>query len=427
MVHNDTLVSVIIPVYNTPANILSESLDSILTQAFADYEVLCVDDCSNSLDTINTLDQYEKKYNHLRVISLNNNSGAAQARNIGLSEAYGEYVIFLDADDLFSETLLSKLYSQINIEKADICLFEHSSFELKNGKRCILGVTEINLNNFHNDDEMFIVSIAAAGWNRLCKKKYLLDNNILFQSLKSDNDTFFSLMSLLCAKKIAIVKDTSLLLYRANTDFQISNNIDPLNLWSAIQKTKKELVKRHICYFDKAIDVYTVYAGITELRGCKKRENAKKFYNEFRSYLKNTNLIFKDKTINIYASMWVKEEFDSDWFFMLGDYNRQLNFYAEKLLDVLYGKKDIFIWGNGDRGKAFGRWAKEHKIPIVGICDKKEENVSEVNDYNIKIVSCEEVKTKYGYIIASNKNIYNILSSQIKKECILNLENYCPL
>ncbi len=93
------MVSVIIPCYNAQSWI-RECLLSVLNQSYTNFEVLVIDDGStdNSLEVANSC-----KDRHTRVIT-QQNKGASAARNAGLNEAKGEYIQFLDADDLLSNT-----------------------------------------------------------------------------------------------------------------------------------------------------------------------------------------------------------------------------------------------------------------------------------------------------------------------------------
>ena len=97
-------VSVIMPVYNSELY-LKESVDSILAQTFTDFELICIDDCStdNSLSILKTFaDQ------RIKIIDQKKNGGVALARNAGISVSVGEYIAFLDADDIAYPTRLQK-------------------------------------------------------------------------------------------------------------------------------------------------------------------------------------------------------------------------------------------------------------------------------------------------------------------------------
>lgn len=99
-------LSIIIPVYNTELY-LPTCLDSILSQTFSDFEVLLVDDGSKEGSGV-ICDAYAAKDGRVRVIH-KENGGVSSARNWGLNEARGEYLVFVDADDLVTEDYLEHL------------------------------------------------------------------------------------------------------------------------------------------------------------------------------------------------------------------------------------------------------------------------------------------------------------------------------
>ena len=92
-----TEISVIIPVYNT-GMILQETIDSVLNQTFTDFELIIIDDGSTDPETLNILKAQSDR--RIRLIR-QQNSGVAYARNRGIAEAQGNYIAFLDHDDLF--------------------------------------------------------------------------------------------------------------------------------------------------------------------------------------------------------------------------------------------------------------------------------------------------------------------------------------
>ncbi|MEE9614146.1 MAG: glycosyltransferase family A protein, partial [Thermodesulfobacteriota bacterium] len=96
----DNTVSVVVPVYNRPEYV-REALTSVFGQTFKDYEVIVVDDGSTE-DTKGALGEYLQGVNYF----YKKNGGAASARNYGIEKSTGEYVAFLDSDDLWEEDKL---------------------------------------------------------------------------------------------------------------------------------------------------------------------------------------------------------------------------------------------------------------------------------------------------------------------------------
>jgi glycosyltransferase involved in cell wall biosynthesis len=91
------LVSIIIPCYNY-AHLINETLDSILLQTYANWEVLVVNDGSTD-NTLEVVSHYQKNDDRIRYISITN-SGPSRARNVGIEASKGEFLMFIDADDL---------------------------------------------------------------------------------------------------------------------------------------------------------------------------------------------------------------------------------------------------------------------------------------------------------------------------------------
>ena len=103
--------SIIIPNYNK-APYIKECLDSVMNQTFKNYEVIFIDDCStdNSLEIANS-------YKNVTVLKTKRNSQAGGARNLGMKKAKGEYIVFLDSDDYFTDKYsLEKLVNHITDE-----------------------------------------------------------------------------------------------------------------------------------------------------------------------------------------------------------------------------------------------------------------------------------------------------------------------
>ena len=112
-----TTVSVIIPVYNAE-KYLSKCLDSLAYSTFTDWEAICVNDGSldSSLDVLNT---YAVNDSRFKVFS-QQNAGVSAARNLGLSQAHGQYVYFLDSDDYIHPKSLEILINAAVLYDADI-------------------------------------------------------------------------------------------------------------------------------------------------------------------------------------------------------------------------------------------------------------------------------------------------------------------
>lgn len=110
-------VSVLIPAYNAEKYIC-RCLDSLLMQTFKNFELLIVNDGSTD-KTQTLLENYANRFHDYHIFSIPN-GGSANARNMLLNEAQGEYVCFIDADDYVHPKYLEELVSEADKETADI-------------------------------------------------------------------------------------------------------------------------------------------------------------------------------------------------------------------------------------------------------------------------------------------------------------------
>ncbi|MFT6735619.1 MAG: glycosyltransferase involved in cell wall biosynthesis [Polaribacter sp.] len=102
------LISVIIPAYNNASN-LDKTLASVYQQTYNNLEIIVVNDCSSD----NTTAVIEKHFDAIKYINLPENKGGSAARNAGFAESSGEYLAFLDADDMWKPTFIEDQLSAI--------------------------------------------------------------------------------------------------------------------------------------------------------------------------------------------------------------------------------------------------------------------------------------------------------------------------
>lgn len=118
----DYKVSVIVPVYNTE-DYIDRCVKSLLEQSLQELEIIIVDDCSNdnSIDYLRKLiEKYPERRPHVKIIGHEVNLGLPSARNSGLKESTGQYVIFCDSDDWVNTTMYEEMYNLAIKEDADI-------------------------------------------------------------------------------------------------------------------------------------------------------------------------------------------------------------------------------------------------------------------------------------------------------------------
>lgn len=102
------MVSVLMSVYNAPASFLRESIDSILQQSYRDFEFIIINDGCTKGDTVDTLNEYEKKDSRIQLICNEENIGLTKSLNRGMKYAKGKYIARMDADDIALKNRLEK-------------------------------------------------------------------------------------------------------------------------------------------------------------------------------------------------------------------------------------------------------------------------------------------------------------------------------
>ena len=258
--HNNPKISIIIPVYNVSGHI-QRAFDSILNQTigFENLEVIFVDDAStDGSDQI--IKNYVDKYDNVKGFFLENNSGSAgKPRNVGISNATSDYVIFLDPDDLFMDNACEILFDEISSENCDIVsgvhtldgvnpfpglwlqtLFgEESSAENKNE------VNQMVDENFslriESIDERDSIITNHGLSSKIFKKDFLIDNEITFPEKIVAQDSVFLFNAFLNASGIKFINK---LIYRYCRDRTDGENASASNIFS-----KGKLIERLDAYF----------------------------------------------------------------------------------------------------------------------------------------------------------------------------------
>jgi len=117
------LVSIITPSFNS-SEFIESTIQSIILQSYKNWELLIIDDCSidNSIEVIN---KYVSNDQRIKLVSLEHNSGAAVARNIGIQQAKGRFIAFLDSDDSWHP---DKLKMQINFMLKNDYAFSYTAY-----------------------------------------------------------------------------------------------------------------------------------------------------------------------------------------------------------------------------------------------------------------------------------------------------------
>lgn len=233
--------SIILPVYNVEAY-LEECMESILQQSFRDFELILVDD--GSIDSSPMIcDKYKEKYPDIKVIH-KDNGGLSSARNIGLEEATGQYVFWVDSDDWIHDHCLESIYSAIKEKKPDIVQFGYQ--RMPEGKTFIP-----KFNGSYDKDEIesilipscFKETVIFSIWSHVYKRDFIINNHLSFVSerIVGSEDYLYNFEAYICANKIYVI-NSALYYYRlregslTNQGYRPKHTVQYRNLYLYIKK-----------------------------------------------------------------------------------------------------------------------------------------------------------------------------------------------
>lgn len=197
---NNPFYSIIIPAYNVE-KFLSECLDSVIFQSYKDYEILLIEDKSTD-STLNIAKEYVEKFEAIKLIENKINIGLASTRNVGLKNATGKWIVFLDSDDFFDDKdFLKKLH--LYCQNAE-CVYYGCSWYFGNGQKTYKQNTN-NIEKFNkfNDSALLIKHLFNTGnlyhniFRIACKKSYLETNKLCFDDKlrqAEDLDLFYRIL-----------------------------------------------------------------------------------------------------------------------------------------------------------------------------------------------------------------------------------------
>lgn len=248
---NKILVSIIIPVYNAE-KYLRICLETIEAQTLENIEVICVNDGSED-DSINILEEFAKRNCRFRVID-KENTGAGDCRNVGLREAKGEYVLFLDADDKFNHMLCDKAYFKAKMEKADICFFGANRLNMETNQvepmnwvlRKVMLPPETPFKREQMKNKFFQFTTGCP-WSKLFRREFLLEHHLEFQNLKNANDLYFVRAAMALADRMTYIRKP-LVTYRfaAGDNTQSNKHKAPLEFYKAYKALKEKLIQEGV-------------------------------------------------------------------------------------------------------------------------------------------------------------------------------------
>ncbi len=282
------MISVIVPVYNS-SKYLRDCIDSILNQCYENFELLLIDDGSsdNSLDICK-----EYKDKRIKVIKLHH-KGVANARNVGVRNSKGEFICFIDSDDIIEKNYLSQMIQyfseDISYVECDFDYFIQSPKKIKlNNESNIYDKKDILYRLYSNNGLRTSIIV-----NKLYRKSIF--KNIIFEN-KCNEDEYIIHKIILNSNKIITIEN-KLYHYRIRKNSrQRYITKDRINIIDVFDERAKIIKDEHfqlLNYRAKLDEIIYLYCVFTKY---KKVNESKKIYKLFiKNYNYNYKFNFKRK------------------------------------------------------------------------------------------------------------------------------------
>ncbi|MDC0054455.1 glycosyltransferase [Candidatus Pelagibacter sp.] len=173
------LISIITP-YFKKINFIDETINSVLRQTYRNFELIIVYD-DIDLEELNYLKKFTDIDKRIRIIKNNKNLGAGLSRNKGIDNCNGEFIAFLDSDDIWLE---SKLEKQLIFMKENKYLISHTSYEIINSKNEVIG--KRGAKNFY--DFKSLLKSCDIGLSTVMIDKKIISEDLKFPNIKTKED-----------------------------------------------------------------------------------------------------------------------------------------------------------------------------------------------------------------------------------------------
>ena len=288
------MISVIIPVYNS-ASFLDKCISSVLSQSYSDFELLLINDGSTD-NSVEICDHYAQKDSRVRVIH-KANGGVSSARNIGLDQAKGEWVTFVDSDDWVHEDFLKKRYELAVTEDADVVYCDVELVYSDHREYCSAPEIDPKKDSQVNN---WIISRTTYSSILLIQKGLLDKYNLRYLSgVRLCEDFNLILKVIMHSTKIVHVKEALYYYNKQNPDSAMHNHLsyreDLQIVYSDLIETFKQFGKYDL-YREKISWCILEYKLASIVNGEHSFDELKDFYPESHEYIwTDVNISIKSK------------------------------------------------------------------------------------------------------------------------------------
>lgn len=288
-------LSIIIPNYNNERYI-KQCIQSVLKQTFTDYEMIIIDDGSCD-DSIKIIESTLKGNDKIKLIK-QYNQNASVARNRGIDEASGEFMLFLDGDDCLNDK--ESLENMVNnIRRNDLLI---SNYKIINENNVVIGQYRINDDMAKNGKDIIekYAFVSAVPTNKLYRAEIIHEHNIYFDNVDIGQDLNFYLKYLAVCNKITTIEKYTYN-YRINnagmTRKPSSNMFDIVKSIDCVRHFYKINHIKNMSIID-AVAFLNYSAQMNKIEMFDRKTDKKFIYNYFDYYIKKLKIENKYKKMN---------------------------------------------------------------------------------------------------------------------------------
>lgn len=285
------LVSVIIPTFNR-AHLISETLDSVLVQTYANWECIIVDDGSTD-NTVKVVGQYVSKDHRFQYVQRPQykRKGPSSCRNYGLELSNGKYINWFDDDDVMCSNAIQE---RINLFEADtdvvICKLIYYNFEDD------IVINETNIISDKTIEDYLIGNVTYFVSGPIWKRDFLVQQNYLFdENITNLDDWDFNLRMLYAKPRIKLL-NIGLIKYRVH-DNSLTKQIKKENFDEILSECKARIIHLKLLLFKKSINLKN-YKKFVSYRSKNFLLRALLLKNDKKFYLFKTLLVFQLVSFN---------------------------------------------------------------------------------------------------------------------------------
>ena len=306
-------ISIIIPIYNA-SQYIGRCIDSIFSQECeeADIECILVNDCTpdDSMEIVqNMLNDYRGKI-HFKTIHLDTNSGHCVARNAGIKISTGDYILFVDSDDILQPGTISYFIEGIKNNGGDnVDIVLGNSFDNQRKEEIMHLNTDVPY-LIDNSDESALRKLLSrelfhTSWNKLVKRSFFTEQNLYFQGGIINEDQLWSYLLFRQIRNVLVMPNIT----------YIYNKDNPINITSNSVKSPKHLIESRFYIYNTILDnppkfhnsqidyfvwILTYLARTLDIYEANKKQVPELYENLHLLINRFLNTIWKDKCYLLY-------------------------------------------------------------------------------------------------------------------------------